>query len=355
VDALTRQAQSGYHHGAFSELELRLAEKIVRMVPSAEAVKFANSGTEANMYAIRLARTITKRIKIAKFEGGWHGGYDALHVAVRPPLEEAQSGGLSEGSTKDTIALPYNDLDRTRKKLRAELPACVIVEPVTLLSGVVPAEREFLKGLREVCDEVDSLLVFDEIVTGFRLRKGGGQEYYGVMPDITTLGKVLGGGLPTGAIAGRTDILAHTDREKYSGLDLSFVGGTGICNAMSMTAGIATLEEIEKGEVHPKIDKLGDMARRKLAEAFSEHRVPFVITGVGSMFGCHFTNHPVTDARSANAADRTRAVDFQKHLLEHGIFMIVTQTMHGCVSYSHTDEDIEQLATVAREFASALK
>jgi len=352
---LAEQAGAGYHHGAFSELELTLGEKVVRMVPSAESIKFANSGTEANMYAIRLARTFTKRVKIGKFEGGWHGGYDALHVAVRPPFEAPQSGGLSEGSVKDTIALPYNDLDGTRKRLRAERLACVIVEPVMLVAGVVPAEHDFLKGLREVCDEAGSLLVFDEIVTGFRLGMGGGQEYYGVTPDITTLGKILGGGLPMGAIAGRSDVLAHTDRGKYAGPDLSFVGGTGICNAMSMTAGIATLEEIEKGEVHPKIHRLGDMARQKLAEAFAEHRIPFVVTGIGSMFGCHFTNQPVTDARSANAADRARAVNFQRHLIEHGIFIIVTQSMHGCVSYAHANDDIELLATAAREYAATLQ
>lgn len=354
VEALAEQARAGYHHGAFSELELVLGQKVVRMVPSAEAVKFANSGTEANMYAIRLARTFMKRVKIGKFEGGWHGGYDALHVAVRPPFEAPQSGGLSEGSTKDTIVLPYNDLEGTRKKLQAERPACVIVEPVMLVAGVVPAERDFLKGLREACDEVDSLLVFDEIVTGFRLGKGGGQEYYGVTPDITTLGKILGGGLPMGAIAGRSDILAHTDREKYAGPDLSFVGGTGICNAMSMTAGIATLGEIEKGEVHPKINRLGDITKQKLAEAFEEHRIQFQVTGIGSMFGCHFTDHVITDARSASASDRARAVNFQKHLIEHGIFVIVTQSMHGCVSYAHADGDIEALASAAREYAATL-
>lgn len=354
VEALAEQAGAGYHHGAFSELELTLGEKVVRMVPSAEAIKFANSGTEANMYAVRLARTFTKRVKIGKFEGGWHGGYDALHVAVRPPFEAPQSGGLSEGSTKDTISLPYNDLEATRKKLEAERPACVIVEPVMLVAGVLPAERDFLKGLRELCDELDSLLVFDEVVTGFRLGKGGGQEYYGVEPDLTTLGKILGGGLPIGGIAGRTDILAHTDRQKYSGPDLSFVGGTGICNAMSMAAGIATLEELEKGEVYPKINDLGGLARQKLTEVFEERRIPFLATGIGSMFGCHFTVHAITNARSANTADRTRAVNFQKHLIEQGIFMIVTQSMHGCVSYAHATEDIERLSSAAGEYAAAL-
>jgi len=354
VEALAEQARKGYHHGAFSELESSLAAMVTRMVPSAEAVKFANSGTEANMYAIRLTRTFTKRVKVAKFEGGWHGGYDALHVAVLSPFEAPQSGGLSDGSVADTISLPYNDLETTRKRLKAEPPACVIVEPVMLVAGVLPARRDFLRGLRELCDELDSLLVFDEVVTGFRLGKGGGQEYYGVLPDLTTLGKILGGALPIGAIAGRADIMAHTDREKYSGTDFSFIGGTGICNAMSMAAGIATLQELEKGDVYSKINGLGEMARVKLTEAFRDRGVPFQATGVGSMFGCHFTDHAITDARSANMSDRTRAEGFRKQLIERGIFMIVTGSMHGCVSYSHTARDVEALASAAREYAVSL-
>ena len=202
-----QQIENGTQYGTSHELEIALAEQVVKMIPSAETVRFTNSGTEAIMYGIRLARTYTGREKIAKFEGGWHGGYDALHVAVKPPLDVPESGGLTSGVLKDTVVLPFNDIEEVKRRVKDEELAAIIVEPVLGAGGGIPAEREFLRELRELCSEKGTLLIFDEVITGFRLSPGGAQQYYGVLPDITVLGKILGGGFPVGAIAGGREIM----------------------------------------------------------------------------------------------------------------------------------------------------
>ncbi len=176
-EAIEKQLQKGWNFGLEHELEVRHAELVKRLVPSAKMIRYSNSGTEANMYAVRLARTFTKRQLIGKFEGGWQGGYDALHCATKPPFEIPSSGGLTKGALADTIALPYNDLEGTREALRKRNVACIVVEPVLGAGGMIPAEREFLTGLRELCDETSALLIFDEVITGFRLGLGGGQGY----------------------------------------------------------------------------------------------------------------------------------------------------------------------------------
>ncbi|RLI14581.1 glutamate-1-semialdehyde 2,1-aminomutase, partial [Candidatus Bathyarchaeota archaeon] len=247
VEAVRKQLERGTHFGTSHELEVKLAEKIVKMVPSAEMVRFTNSGTEANMYATRLARAYTGKNKIAKFEGGWHGGYDALHKGVRYPFDIPESAGLTEGALRDTIVLPFNDLEGVEEKLKNERVASIVIEPVLGAGGGIPAEREFLKGLREFCDENDILLIFDEVITGFRLAPGGGQEYYNVIPDITVFGKILGGGFPIGAFCGRRDIMERINNLIYERPHYSFHGGTFAANPMSMIAGLATLEILEDG------------------------------------------------------------------------------------------------------------
>jgi glutamate-1-semialdehyde 2,1-aminomutase len=351
VEALKEQIQKGYHFGVPHEQEIELAELIAKTIPSAHMVRFTNSGTEANMYAVRLARTCTKREKIGKFEGNWHGGYDALHVAVHPPLDSAQSGGLTSDNARHTIVLPYNDVEGTRKKIRDRQIACILVEPLMGGGGMIPAERDFLQGLRELCDETGALLIFDEVVTGFRLGLGGAQQFYGVLPDLTILGKILGGGLPVGAVAGRADVMEHLDQTKYEGEELSYIGGTGIGNALSMAAGVATIEELRRTNPYPDLDRLGQKARQGLDKAFKGAEVDIQITGLGSTFGCHFNKGPVRSIHDSARNDVKLTQRFHRALLDSGIFMLTPHTLHGCISTAHNSEDIEKLIAVAEKFA----
>lgn len=351
VEALKEQIQNGYHFGVPHEQEIRLAELVAKTVPSARMVRFTNSGTDANMYAVRLARTFTKREKIGKFEGNWHGGYDTLHVAVHPPLDGPQSGGLPADNGRHTVVLPYNDLDGARKKIRDHQLACVLVEPVMGGGGMIPAEKDFLQGLREVCDETGALLIFDEVVTGYRLGLGGAQQFYGVLPDITVLGKILGGALPIGAVVGRKDIMEHLDQTKYQGQELSFIGGTGIGNALSMAAGVATVEELMRTNPYPELERLGQKAREGLRQAFGRAGVDVQITGVSSTFGCHFNKQPVKNMRDVARNDVKLAQRFHRMLLDNGVFMLTPHTLHGCISTAHNSEDIGKLIAVADKFA----
>lgn len=350
VRAIEQQLKRGYHFGVPHEQEIKLAELVTTTVPSARMVRLANSGTEANMYAVRLARTYTKREKVGKFEGNWHGGYDPLHVAVKHPLDRPQSGGLSSDNARHTVVLRYNDLEATRKKMRDEKLACVLIEPMMGAGGMVPCEKEFLQGLREVCDETAALLVFDEVVTGYRLGLGGAQQFYGVLPDLTVLGKILGGGLPIGALAGREDIMEHLDHKKYEGEELSYVGGTGIGNALSVVAGIATIEELKRIDPFSNLGRLGQKAREGLGEALERAGVAVHVTGLGSTFGCHFTKEPVRNIRDAARGDVKLSQRFHRTLLENGIFMLTPHLLHGCISTAHKLEEIEKLIAVAEKF-----
>ena len=356
VRALQDQAEKGYHFGVAHELELDLAEQIVRMVPSAEMVRFTSTGTEANMYSIRLARTYTKRVKIGKFEGNWHGGYDSLHVAVKPPLDQPQSGGLAENALRDTVVLPYNDLEAVRKIVKDVEFASITVEPIMGVGGFIPAERDFLKGLREICDEKGCILIFDEVITGFRVGAGCAQETYGVKPDLTVLGKIAGGGLPIGVLTGRTEVMEHIDHLKYAGNDLSFHGGTHTGNPMSMAAGLTTLKLLERGKVYRHIGELGNKLRRGLQEAFETKGVPAQVTGVGSLFGCHFTaEKPVKDIRAASRANKEIASMFHQYLLDRGIFLLTPELIHGAISDAHTRGDIDCFLTTAESFADSIR
>ena len=341
VEAVRKQLERGTHFGTSHELEVKLAEKVVEMVPSAEMVRFTNSGTEANMYATRLARAYTGKNKIAKFEGGWHGGYDALHKGVRYPFDIPESAGLTEGALRDTIVLPFNDLEGVEEKLKNERVASIVIEPVLGAGGGIPAEREFLKGLREFCDENDILLIFDEVITGFRLAPGGGQEYYNVIPDITVFGKILGGGFPIGAFCGRRDIMERINNLIYERPHYSFHGGTFAANPISMTAGLATLEILEDGTLINRLNTLGEKIREKLREIFEAKGVDVQVTGAGSLFQTHFTRETVKDARAAFNADRKKLVDYHLSLISNGVFFLPTHV--GALSAAHSESDIEKL------------
>ena len=353
VEAVKRQIENGTHYGTSHELEIQLAEQIVKMVSSAEMMRFTNSGTEANMYATRLARAYTGRSKIAKFEGGWHGGYDSLHISVKYPFDIPESAGLTAGALQDTIVLPFNDLEGVKEKLKNEEVASITIEPVLGAGGGIAAEKEFLKGLRELCDEKSALLIFDEVITGFRLAPGGGQQYYGVKPDIVIFGKILGGGFPIGAFCGPREIMKRIDTLVYERPQHSFHGGTFSANPISMTAGLATLKILEDGQLINKLNRVGDKIRQRLKEIFRVNGVDVQVTGAGSLFNTHFATEEVKDARAASKADKRKQINYHLNLITNGVFFLPTHL--GALSTAHSEADIEKLFSETEKYAKQCK
>jgi glutamate-1-semialdehyde 2,1-aminomutase len=349
TSAVKEQLQKGTHYGTCHELEIKLAEQVVKMVPNARMIRFTNSGTEANMYTTRLARACTGKAKIAKFEGGWHGGYDALQVAVKYPFDLPESAGLTLGATQDTIILPYNNLEEVTKRLRNEEVACIIIEPVLGSGGGVPAEKDFLQGLREYCDERSTLLIFDEVITGFRLAPGGAQQYYGVKADIAVLGKILGGGFPIGAFCGPTEIMERLDSIARPRPDYSFHGGTFAANPMTMTAGLATLKMLEDGKLIKSLNRSGARIRKELLNIFETHGIDVQLTGAGSIFNTHFTKERVNDAIAAFAADRKKLTSYALALIANGLFLLPTH--NGVISSEHSESDIAKLFAETEKYA----
>ncbi len=352
VEAVKRQIGNGTHYGTSHELEVALAEQVVKMVPSAEMVRFTNSGTEANMYAIRLARAYTGRSKIIKFEGGWHGGYDALHVGVKYPFDIPESAGLMAGATQNTMLAVFNNLEDVEVKTRKEPVAAIIVEPVLGAGGCIPAEKEFLRGLREICGEKGILLIYDEVITGFRLAPGGAQQYYGVFPDITVFGKILGGGFPVGAFCGRREIMERLNPLMYERPNYSFHGGTFCANPITSAAGLATLKVLEDGKIISKLNGVGEKVRKTLKEIFEARGINAQVTGVGSIFSTHFTKKAVKNARDAFEADRKRLTEYHINLIAKGVFFLPTH--FGSISAAHTDADIEKLFQTTEDYAKTV-
>ena len=355
VQAVRDQLQYGAHLGFCNEWEVEWSESVCKWF-GAEKVKPANSGTEANMYALRLARAYTKRRKVGKVFGGWHGGSDDLHEAVSYPYDKPASLGLP--SMRDVVLLPFNDLEGAAKAVRGKELACIIVEPMLGSAGAIPAQVGFLKGLREICDRTGSLLVFDEVVTGFR-HPGGLQRYFGVRPDLTTLGKAVGGQYFGGAggFCGSSEIMDLLDQTKRTKFwERSFLGGTYTGNALTMRAGHAVISELQrrKEEVYPLVDSLGERARKGIAEVFNENHFEAYVTGLGSMFGLHVTKEMPMDGESAS---RTKDVILHKDLFDHmvrnGVAYMTPQSPHMAISFAHTREDIDKFVALTEEFVRA--
>ncbi len=351
MEAIKIQAENGWHYGLVHELEVTHSEAIARHLPSAEMVRHASSGSEANFFAVRLARTFTKRSKISKFEGAWHGAYDPLHVAMKPPFDKLPSGGITKGSQEDTIVVPFNDFHGFEDRVKHEKLAAVVLEPVLFAGGCIPADVEFIKSLREYCDDNDTLLVFDEIITAFRLGLAGAQGYYNVKPDVTVLGKIIGGGLPIGAICGRRDVMERMDHTKHSGPEYAYHGNTFSGNAITLAAGLATINELEYSPVYEHIDKLGSMAREDMNRIFEETGFPAQALGLGSMFCIHMTNKkPLKNIGSFTHYDHAQYKKMFNFLLEQGIIILLPEIMHGGISYAHTEKDIKHLTNTVREY-----
>jgi glutamate-1-semialdehyde 2,1-aminomutase len=349
VAAVQTAAARGASFGAPTEAELRLAELIVAAVPSVEMVRFVNSGTEATMSALRLARASTRRTKILKFAGGYHGHADMLLVAAGSgalTLGVPDSPGVPPGATGETLVAPYNDLASVAR-LFAEYPdqiATVIVEPVAGNMGCVPPQSGFLEGLRTLTHERGALLIFDEVMTGFRVAYGGAQARYGVTPDLTCLGKIVGGGLPAAAYGGRRDILSLVAPSGPV-----YQAGTLSGNPLAMAAGIAQLEALREPGVYERLDALTASLAQGLAAAARESGVAIYQTQVGSMFGTFFTDEPVRDEAAAKRCDTRAYATFFHAMLDQGIYLAPSQFEAGFLSLAHTDEDIERTIAAARQ------
>ncbi|MBN1683333.1 aspartate aminotransferase family protein [Candidatus Bathyarchaeota archaeon] len=351
VERVKKQLPLGTHYGFSHELEIELAEKICTMVPSAEMVRYTSSGTEANLYTVRLARTYTGRKKIIKMEGGWHGAYDPLHKAVNYPFTNLESAGIDPKVLESTITIPFNNLEAAKKTLSDKDIAALIVEPVQGVAGFVMPEPEYLLGLKELCNINGTLLVFDEVITGFRLAPGGAQEFFNVKPDITVLGKIVGGGFPIGAMVGRRDIFERIDHTKYPLSDQrSAQGGTFTGNPISMVAGSETLDILKGGRIHKKISKIGDKIRNGLEDIISRNKIPATVTGVTTIFAIHFTNKKPLNALESAQTDMKTTKAFFSNMLENGIAYLSPTNCHAMLAEPHTEEDAEKFLKVSEEF-----
>ncbi|MFW6107341.1 MAG: glutamate-1-semialdehyde 2,1-aminomutase [bacterium] len=349
VDAVQSAAQKGSSFGAPTTAETRLAELVVEAVPSVEKVRLVNSGTEAAMSALRLARAFTGRDAVVKFEGCYHGHGDALLVAAgsgATTLGTPSSPGVPRDTVRDTLLVPYNDLDAVRSLCarRGSEIAALIVEPVAGNMGVVPPRPGFLAGLREVTREHGIVLIFDEVITGFRVAYGGAQALYGVEPDLTTLGKIIGGGLPVGAYGGRADIM-----QTVAPTGPMYQAGTLSGNPLATAAGIATLERLRDGALYARLDDLAGRLAVGLSEAAQSAGVPTYHTRVGSMLCTFFRGGEVWNYQEAKGCDVGRYARFFHGMLARGVYFAPSQFESAFVSAAHTEEDIGRTVEAARE------
>jgi glutamate-1-semialdehyde 2,1-aminomutase len=348
IAAITETAQRGTSFGAPTEAEVRLAELVVQAVPSIEMVRFVNSGTEATMSALRLARAYTGRSKIIKFAGGYHGHADMLLVAAGSgalTLGMPDSPGVPPAATAETLVAPYNDVAAVRD-LFARFPteiAAVIVEPVAGNMGCVPPAAGFLAGLREVTREYGAVLIFDEVMTGFRVAYGGAQTLYGITPDLTCLGKIVGGGLPAAAYGGKRELLTM-----IAPSGPVYQAGTLSGNPLAMAAGAAQLEALRQPGAYERLEQLAETLEGGLRAAAQSAGVPLYLTRVGSMFCAFFTEGPVSDETSAKRSDAAAFATYFRAMLERGVYLAPAQFEAGFLSLAHTDADIAHTIEAAQ-------
>ena len=319
VDAAAEAAGRGTSFGVPTEGEVLLAERIVAMVPSVDQVRLVSSGTEAAMSAIRLARGATGEDAIVKLEGCYHGHSDALLARAGSGLATfglPSTPGVTAGAARDTLVAPFNDLDAVASLLEANAVAALIVEPVPANMGVVPPDPGYLEGLRRLCDEHDALLIFDEVITGFRIARGGAQERFDVIPDLTVLGKVMGGGFPCAAFGGRRDLM-----EQLAPAGPVYQAGTLSGNPVAVAAGLATLDLIDREDPYATLEETAEDLEAGLALAFEKNGIDATISRAGSMLSLFFREGPVRNFRDASEADHERFARFFHHLLNEGVYL----------------------------------
>jgi glutamate-1-semialdehyde 2,1-aminomutase len=353
--ALHAQVDLGVGYGAPTAIETEMAKKVCELVPSIELVRMVNSGTEATMSAIRLARGYTGRDKIVKFEGCYHGHVDSLLVKAGSgalTLGEPNSPGIPASLAEHTITLTYNDIDSVRETFKeiGDQVAAIIVEPVAGNMNCIPPVPGFLEGLREVCDKHGTVLIFDEVMTGFRVSLGGAQGYYGITPDLTALGKVIGGGLPVGAFGGKREIMEH-----ISPLGPVYQAGTLSGNPLAMTAGLTTLNAISEPGFHDKLIEKTNKVRDGFKAAADEAGIPLAVQSAGAMFGFFFTKEDsVTRFDQVMECDVERFKKFFQGMLAEGVYLAPSAFEAGFVCAALSEEDIEFTIAAARKVMATL-
>ncbi len=354
VEAIREAASRGTSYGAPTELEIELADEIVSAFPSIERVRLTSSGTEAAMSAIRLARGFTGRDRIVKFEGCYHGHSDSLLVKAGSGLATfgtPDSAGVPADFARNTIVVPFNDADalkQTFEEKGSEI-ACVIIEPVAGNMGCVAPRPGYLEAVREITTSQRALLIFDEVITGFRLAYGGAQQVYGVKPDLTCLGKIIGGGLPVGAFGGRADVM-----DRIAPLGPVYQAGTLSGNPLAVTAGLAILKLLRNSNPYQELERLGARLEQGLRDTASEAGIAATVNRVGSMLTCFFTEGPVTDWPTAKKSDTDQYARFFRAMLEQGVYLAPSQFECAFVSLTHTNELIERTIEAARLATSSV-
>ncbi|MCM3879556.1 MAG: glutamate-1-semialdehyde 2,1-aminomutase [Vicinamibacterales bacterium] len=348
VKALNAAARRGTSFGAPTDLEVELGERVRRLMPAIERIRFVNSGTEATMSAVRVARAATRREKIIKFEGCYHGHADQFLVQAGSGLTTLgvpTSPGVTRAAAADTLLAAFNDLASCERLCEAfpEQIAALIVEPIVGNMGVVLPEPQFLEGLRDLCTRYNVLLIFDEVITGFRVGSGGAQGWSGVVPDLTCLGKIIGGGLPVGAYGGREDLM-----RLVAPSGPVYQAGTLSGNPLAMTAGLWSLERLSKG-LYRQLSELGAILAAGLADAARRAGVPLQVNGIGSVLTPFFTSTPVKNYQSALRCDTARYGAFFKAMLARGIYLPPSQFEAWFLSGAHTKRDVEKTIKAARE------
>ena len=348
IDALRGQLERGVSYPAPTPLVVEWGELMCERVPSLDKVRFVNSGTEATLNAVRAARAFSGKTMLAKCEGAYHGNHDAVQISVTPDVGLAGDGdspdavlmtrGMTPRSADEIVIMPYNDLENAERVIRshAEELAAVIVEPINGQCGMVPAEPEFLEGLRRITSELGILLIFDEVIA-FRASRGGAQEYYGVTPDLTCFGKVIGGGLPVGAFGGREDVMSMWDPSVAGGPQVSHAG-TFNGNPMTAAAGVATLRELSV-EVYEELEEKGEYLRGKLRDVISDLEAPMGVTGAASLFGIQATSEVVRDYRSYSTNDGDLLEMVFMGMMNEGY--LLSSKCAGNVSAAHTYEELD--------------
>lgn len=350
-EAVIRASENGLSFGCATEREVEMAEFICQRIPHVEMIRMVNSGTEAVMSAIRTARGYTGKNKIIKFAGCYHGHTDAMLVSAGSGVMTSgvpDSAGVPRGCTQDTMIAVYNDLDSV-EKLMAESQdqvAAVIVEPVAANMGVVPPEDGFLQGLRDLCDKHKALLIFDEVITGFRLRFGGAAEYYGVTPDMVTYGKIIGAGMPVGAYGGRKEIM-----EMVAPSGPVYQAGTLSGNPIAMAAGLAQLKILwEDQDIYKRLFQKGEILFEGIRKIFAEKEIGYQVNSVASLGSIFFTETPVRDYQSAKTSDTAAFSKYFEYMLEHGVHLAPSQFEAIFLSDAHTEEDIHQFLELINNY-----
>ncbi len=349
VKALKKAIERGTSYGAPTPLEIELAQLIKKAYPSVEKVRMVNSGTEATMSAIRVARAFTRRNKVIKFEGCYHGHADGLLVKAGSGATTfgiPDSPGVPEDYAKNTITIPFNNLEAVRKVVESEWRdiACIILEPVVGNIGCVLPRPGFLEGLRTITEKYGIVLIFDEVMTGFRVSYGGAQAYYGIKPDLTCLGKVIGGGLPVGAYGGKKEIMSMIAPEGPV-----YQAGTLSGNPLAMTAGIVTLRILSSKSTYKLLEKRGSQLEEGLRDASKKAGVETRFYRAGTMFCTYFTGQDVYDYQTAKTSDTERFGRFFRGMLEKGIYLAPSQFEAGFLSIAHSEKDIDRTVRAAFE------